>query len=231
LFTQGVAGLRSAAAAMDTETEEDESDLNESKEDAAAEDTFSRGRLAQVVRSRGGIVLDEFPGERKAVPSDVIVLSDRHCKTMTYLLAVAYGFPRVNFLWVRDCLKANKRLPLKSYMLPVGVRASDDQEVECHDHTRPLTDMLANKSILLASTNGDFAADWTPLLTRLGASVSARKRLQGAHAIDLVMADRGHANESLLVEARSRGIPVVTPAWIIQSIICGHRLTYGSFAA
>jgi len=94
----------------------------------------------------------------------------------------------------------------------------------------PLTSMLEGMNVLVVSSKAEFAAAWTPLLTRLGASVSKRKSLQGASTIHAVVADPDNsANEPVIADARSRNVPVVTTAWIIESIIRGAREPYDKY--
>jgi len=88
----------------------------------------------------------------------------------------------------------------------------------------------------LASAKNEFISDWTPLLTRLGASVSARakdgKLDRSTRTVALVVADRPpHALYALVNDARERGLPVVTARWIVQSVINGRSLSFGSFPA
>lgn len=92
ILTQGTKPKKDYA--MQTETED--SDLNQSFGDTSGPQ-FNRSLLQQQILDHGGQVLDSFPGQASAIPEDLILLTDGPCETMTYLLAVAYGFKRLNF--------------------------------------------------------------------------------------------------------------------------------------
>ena len=57
---------------------------------------FNRKQLRKLIVNNGGRVLEKFPGEKEKIPSSVIVISDRYCRTMTYLSALCYGYDRLN---------------------------------------------------------------------------------------------------------------------------------------
>lgn len=100
------------------------------------------------------------------------MLSDRSCKTMTFLLALTYGYPRLNFLWAQDSARKGQLLPLENYALSVGYSEVRAREVE-HFEARPQTDLLRGKRVVLASASEEFRDDWRQLLVRLGATVEA----------------------------------------------------------
>ena len=56
------------------------------------------------------------------VPKELYVISDRACKTMTYLLAMTYNFPAVSFQWVLHSVATGEQKNFRHYMLPVGYR-------------------------------------------------------------------------------------------------------------
>ena len=131
---------------MDNETEEstensssDEDDPNYPK---LEEPKFNRAELKAVILRHGGTVMETFPGTRARVPANLVVLTDRACRTMTFLLAVAHGFPRINFQWVLHSAKRGKLEEIRSYFVPVGYSTVHDREVEQHSNASKLTDML-----------------------------------------------------------------------------------------
>ena len=69
---------------MDTETEDEE-------RENLVEPKFNKSELRKKIQENGGQVLSKFPGEKEKIPEHVVVISDRMCRTMTYLLSVAYG--------------------------------------------------------------------------------------------------------------------------------------------
>ena len=74
-------------SAMEDEiVEENDDDGNEMK---TLE--FNKKHVRKLLTEYGGKVLDKFPGDKDKISPKVILISDRYCKTMTYLLAIAYG--------------------------------------------------------------------------------------------------------------------------------------------
>ena len=71
-------------SAMEEEKEEEEENEMSTLE-------FNKKRVRKLLTEYGGKVLDKFPGDKDKIPAKVILISDRYCKTMTYLLAIAYG--------------------------------------------------------------------------------------------------------------------------------------------
>ncbi len=106
LVTQGTRPQEEASSKMWTETEdeeEQEGDIKKSNEPRA----FSKSGLRQMITENGGRVLSAFPdGANEPIPADVVIISDRTCQTMTYLLAIVYRYARVNYIWVHDSIHA-----------------------------------------------------------------------------------------------------------------------------
>ena len=127
-----------------------------------------------------GTVLSEFPGAKSPILAGLIVVSDRHCSTMTYLLGVAYKFKILSHLWVSQCVSEQKILPSESYLLPVGYSKIEKRTIEQAERNVNLKntkkDLFTDLHLLLTSKRHEFGADWKPLLARLGASVSFRSQ-------------------------------------------------------
>ena len=127
-----------------------------------------------------GTVLSEFPGAKSPIVAGLIVVSDRHCSTMTYLLGVAYKFKILSHLWVTQCVSEQKILPSESYLLPVGYSKIENRTIEQAERNVNLKntkkDLFTDLHLLLTSKRHEFGADWKPLLARLGASVSFRSQ-------------------------------------------------------
>ena len=62
------------------------------------------------------------PTPDQPIPKELFVISDRACKTMTYLLAMTYNFPAVSFQWVLHSAAMREQKNFRHYMLPVGYR-------------------------------------------------------------------------------------------------------------
>ena len=89
------------------ETSEEEEEGGGEDLNASSTPRFSRSGLRSALESQGGSVLPSFPSgssSSEPVPSDLVVLSDDHCQTMSYLFAIAYGFPLVSYHWVHECI-------------------------------------------------------------------------------------------------------------------------------
>ncbi len=138
-------------SAMESETEADDDEDEEEPENNLSTPAFERSKLKQILAQHGGQVLGQFPGDKDKIPENLIVLSDRSCRTMTYLLAIAYGFQRVNFLWVLNSVSAKNLLPVSNYLLPVGFSSVLNKDVEQHE-VGPLRDIFKDLHILVSKT-------------------------------------------------------------------------------
>ena len=49
-----------------------------------------------------------------------VLLADSHCRTTKYFEALALGIPCIHSRWVPDCVKANRLLDWRPYLLPSG---------------------------------------------------------------------------------------------------------------
>ena len=105
LLTQGT---RWRELPLDDETEEEEEvQEGDIRPNTSQEKSFSRSGLRQMIVENGGKVLAACPdGAKEPMPPNVVVVTDRACQTMTYILALVYGYPRINFAWVHNCLSA-----------------------------------------------------------------------------------------------------------------------------
>lgn len=214
---------------LETETEEDSDHYQSLEEDC---NRFSRSELRNLISENGGTVLDAFPGSKEVIPKELIVLSDRACETMTFLLAVTYGFPRVNYLWVKDSVMQNKSLDMRNYFLPVGKSKVPGRlrVVECHE-IGSLKTLMKEKNILITSKSFDFISDWKQLLTRLGADVCSRTKGRidrMLRSVDIVVAD-SESPETVIKDAVRKEIPIVSSKWIMQSLINGEVLDTAMF--
>ncbi len=93
----------------ETEDDDEEEEEDEDEDTIRADDEpkMSKSLLTKLVTEHGGRILSSFPcGKYEPTPQQVVVLSDRHCQTMTYLLGVAYKFPLVHFKWAQESVAA-----------------------------------------------------------------------------------------------------------------------------
>ena len=166
----------------------------------------------------------------------MIVVSDRHCQTMSFLLAIGFGTVRISHLWVLQSVTEGKLQPMKNYYLPVGWSVIEDREIEQNEHNfegYKLKDgIFCELHILISSTNSAFIADWKPLLARLGANVSCRSKGnldKSLKAIDVVVVDANNVSKTIVQSASNKNISIVTATWIIQSLINGCAVPYENF--
>lgn len=214
-------GTKTSNDNYDTETDET-SDLDRSRNDI--EEHFDRLEIAELIRQHGGTVLKTFPGAHQSIPNELHVISDRECRTMTYLLSVAYGFPRINYRWISDSVRERDKLPIKHYTLPVGISCEGGRVIESHSSTQ--TELFKGLTVLVASTSTQFRDDWKPLLTRCGANVYSRAKGKidaKLSKLDVVVTEPPEPI-TLIADAKSKNIPVVTTEWVIQSLINGRLM-------
>lgn len=224
LLTQGVkANENEGESAMESETEyeDDEEKLEEPK--------FDRKLLKRKILENGGKVLDKFPGEKEKIPSHVIVVSDRVCQTMTYLLSIAYGFERIHFTWILNCITEKQLLARQNYNLQVGFSKSLNCDIEQLKGNR--RQLFKGLHVLIATTDKKFGDDWKPILTRMGASVTVRTKgkLDGKlKAVDYVVGDSTPPS-SIVKDATDKGLFIVNTEWVVQCLINGQRIQFGDY--
>lgn len=210
-------------SAMDTETEDDEDILEEPK--------FDRKSLKLKILGNGGKILRSFPGDNEKIPENLIIISDRVCRTMTYLMSIAYGFERIHFTWILNCVSEKKLLTRQNYMLQVGFSKTLNRDIEHLDAKTDRRSLMKDLHILIASTKQAFGDDWKPVLTRIGASVSVRskgKLDRSLKAVDLIIGDEAPPS-SIVKDAQDKNMFIVGTEWIVQCLINGRRLPYGDY--
>ena len=241
------AGDTDITSAMETETESEMIDTIFKESSSSKSLGFDRRHLKEVIVKYGGTVLEEFPGGTHSPfpqpnldtngqyrPS-LIVVSDRYCQTMSFLLAIGFGVPRISHLWVLQSVTERRLQPMKNYYLPVGWSISEEREIEQSEHNsleKLKGGIFEGIHILLSSSNNSFINDWKPLLARLGASISCRmkgKFDRSLKAVDVVVGDGSKTPTTIFQSANEKKIPVVTSVWIIQSLITGNRTPYDAF--
>ena len=234
-------------SAMETETESEMLDAIPKDSSPSDNLTFNRKKLKELIIKHGGVVLEEYPGgthcpfpqpfmtdEGQTVPK-MVVVSDRYCQTMSFLLAIGFGTARISHLWVLQSITEGKLQPIKNYYLPVGWSVIEEREIEQNEHTfgEKLNGGIFYKHhILISSTTSAFIADWKPLLARLGATVSSRRKGKldkSLKAIDVVVIDENNASKTIVHSASEKDISIVTATWIIQSLINGYPVPYQNF--
>jgi len=219
-----------SALESETETEQQADDAQSVKNTG-----FIRAAITQTIIENGGVVLSEFPGAKSPVKAGLMVISDRQCSTMTYLLGVAYKFRLLSYLWITQCVAEQKLLPHESYLLPVGYSQLEKRSIEQEERSSNLgkSELFTNLHLLLTSNRPEFGSDWKPILTRLGASVSFRSKGKidrNLKLINVVISDAAdEAPDSIIESATEKAIPIVNAGWIIESLFQGIKVPHKHF--
>ena len=77
----------------------------------------------------------------------MILISDRACRTMTYLLSITYGYERINFAWIEDCVTSKKLFSRKNYSLAVGFSKECAGQIENNVHEKNVAKFVDGKSL------------------------------------------------------------------------------------
>ena len=202
-------------------TDVEEEDFTDSEFVASnATPRFDKRKLTEIIIMNGGEVLEDFPTQISPAPTldrTLIVVSDRHSLTMTYILALADSVPIVSHLFIYDCVAAQSLQEYKAYLLPAGFSCLLMREVEqgqdcSHDLrvndcllptrvSRQRKDedasmsskrILSGLHVLVISVEEAFTEVWQSVLNSLGASVSRRHdktRLDKLRLPDVVVTD------------------------------------------
>ncbi|XP_039986203.1 TP53-binding protein 1 isoform X2 [Xiphias gladius] len=187
---------------------------------------YNKGYTESQLQAGGGFILPDFNEEQCKAAYQSLLIADQHCRTRKYLLCLASGVPCVSHIWVRDCCKENKLLNYRNYLLPAGV-GPDDTIVEWHPRSSPFK---ALRVLLVFEKPAEL---WAQLITMGGGS--SVRQFQGdkdssdipAGKYDVVVTD--HACPPLVEKnVTSQEVPLVSPEWLIQSLICGERLGFHS---
>ncbi|KAM4631383.1 TP53-binding protein 1 [Polymixia lowei] len=187
---------------------------------------YNRGYTESQLQTGGGFILLDFNEEQCKAAYQSLLIADQHCRTRKYLLCVASGVPCVSHMWVRDCCKDNKLLNYRNYLLPAGI-GPNDNVVEWHPRGNPF------KALRVLLVFEEPVELWAQLLTMSGAS-SVRQYQADKDSSDIPVGKFDVVVTDLtcppLVEksVTSQKVPLVSPEWLIQSLICGECLGYHS---
>ncbi|KAK2920413.1 TP53-binding protein 1 isoform X3 [Channa argus] len=219
----GFAFMLTASSESDRLTNKLSSD---EEEDYVQTGPYNKAYTESQLQAGGGFILPDFNEEQCKAAYQSLLIADQHCRTRKYLLCLASGVPCVSHIWVRDCCKENKLLNYRNYLLPAGV-GPDEAIVEWHPRCSPFKAlrvlMVFEKPVEL----------WAQLIM-MGGGLSVRHFQPDkdnsdipAGKYDVVVTDRACPP---LVEknATSQEIPLVSPEWLIQSLICGERLGFSN---
>ncbi|KAM3876844.1 TP53-binding protein 1 [Diretmus argenteus] len=199
---------------------------SDDEEDIVQTAPYNKGYTESQLQAGGGFILLDFNEEQCKAAYQSLLIVDQHCRTRKYLLCVASGVPCVSHIWVRDCCKENKLLNYRNYLLPAGV-GPDDAIVEWHPRCSPF------KALRVLLVFEEPVELWAQLLTMSGASSVRQFQSDkdssdiSAGKFDVVVTDRS-CPPPVQDAATSQKVPLVSPEWLIQSLISGERLDYHS---
>uniref|UniRef100_A0A665VUH8 TP53-binding protein 1 n=1 Tax=Echeneis naucrates TaxID=173247 RepID=A0A665VUH8_ECHNA len=193
---------------------------SDDEEDYVETGPFNKTYTESQLLAGGGFILPDFNEEQCNAAYQSLLIADQHCRTRKYLLCLSSGVPCVSHMWVRDCCKDNKLLNYRNYLLPAGV-GPDDGVVEWHPRSSPFK---ALRVLLVFEQPVEL---WAQLITMGGGSFVQKQQDIPTGKYDVVVTDRACPP---LVEKNvtSQEVPLVSPEWLIQSLICGERLGFHS---
>ncbi|XP_041792165.1 TP53-binding protein 1 isoform X2 [Chelmon rostratus] len=199
---------------------------SDEEEDYVETGPYNKAYTESQLQAGGGFILPDFNEEQCKAAYQSLLIADQHCRTRKYLLCLASGVPCVSHIWVRDCCKDNKLLNYRNYLLPAGV-GPDDAIVEWHPRSSPFK---ALRVLLVFEKPEEL---WAQLITMGGGSSVRQFQAEKdssdipAGKYDVVVTD--HACPPLVEKnMTSQEVPLVSPEWLIQSVILGQYLGFHS---
>ena len=100
----------------------------------SSEPRFDKKSLRAAIVANGGLVLDNVPTHTihnvSTLDTTMVGVSDRHCKTMNYLLCLSQSIPLVSHVYILDCVRMKELLDKRAYLLPAGYSDLLIKEVE-----------------------------------------------------------------------------------------------------
>ena len=228
MITQGTKGnLDESDLSMDSETEEEDA------ADNLKEEVLDKKSLRKKIIEHGGTVLAKFPDQTKEkISSNIIVVTDRMCRTLTYLSAIAFGFERINFTWILNCISAGKLMIRKNYALQVGYSNVLQRDIEPHEVSSVnLRELFKGDHFVVASTNADFTSAWKELLLRVGAEVTIKHggKLNRLKKFNAIITQSQNCPDTIRTDANERDKYLVSTAWILECLINGRKLTFNDY--
>ncbi|XP_070814491.1 TP53-binding protein 1-like isoform X5 [Chaetodon trifascialis] len=199
---------------------------SDEEEDYVETGPYNKAYTESQLQAGGGFVLPDFNEEQCKAAYQSLLIADQHCRTRKYLLCLASGVPCVSHIWVRDCCKDNKLLNYRNYLLPAGV-GPDDAIVEWHPRSSPFK---ALRVLLVFEKPVEL---WAQLITMGGGSSVRQFQMDKdssdvpAGKYDVVVTDRA-CPPLVKTHMTSQEVPLVSPEWLIQSVVLGECLGFHS---
>ncbi|KAM8894497.1 TP53-binding protein 1 isoform 2-T2 [Spinachia spinachia] len=219
----GFAFMLTASSEIDRLTNRPASD---DEDDYVQTGPYNKAYTESQLQAGGGFVLQDFNEEQCKAAYQSLLIADQHCRTRKYLLCLASGVPSVSHLWVRDCCRENKLLNYRNYLLPAGV-GPDEALVEWHPRCSPFK---ALRVLLVFEKPVEL---WAQLIS-MGGGASVQQFPADKDSSDIpagryeVVVTDGSCPAWVETEVTSQDVPLVSPEWLIQSVIRGERLGFHS---
>ncbi|XP_062417889.1 TP53-binding protein 1 isoform X3 [Pungitius pungitius] len=219
----GFAFMLTASSEIDRLTNRPGSD---DEDDYVETGPYNKAYTESQLQAGGGFVLQDFNEEQCKAAYQSLLIADQHCRTRKYLLCLASGVPSVSHLWVRDCCRENKLLNYRNYLLPAGV-GPDEALVEWHPRCSPFK---ALRVLLVFEKPVEL---WAQLIS-MGGGSSVRQFPADKDSSDIpagryeVVVTDSACPAWVETEVTSQDVPLVSPEWLIQSVIRGERLGFHS---
>nr|XP_054588506.1 TP53-binding protein 1 isoform X6 [Nothobranchius furzeri] len=213
-------------ASSESDRVSNKTSTSDEEEDYVQTGPYNKAYTESQLQAGGGFILPDFNEEQCKAAYQSLLIADQHCRTRKYLLCLASGVPCVSHIWVRDCCKENKLLNYRNYLLPAGV-GPNDAIMEWHPRSSPFK---ALRVLLVFEKTAEL---WAQLMTMGGAS-SVRHFQPNkdssdipAGKYDVVVTDQA-CPPQVEKKVTSQEVPLVSPEWLIQSLICGECLGFHS---
>ncbi|KAK0393885.1 hypothetical protein QR680_000452 [Steinernema hermaphroditum] len=188
------------------------------------ERSFIKKWMETMIVEEGGVVLKDLTDAD--LDAELYLISETANRTAKYINALAFSVPCVKYSWLVSCFEKHEFLDYEPHMLPAGIDIITDEDVAWH----PNADLLKGRSVCLCGDSGlspsarlkRFVEMWTPMLEAMGAKVLTELP-EVDDDVDFVLTD-GIRCRDMIVQANERGVPVMSSAWIIASMIAGYYL-------
>lgn len=191
-----------------------------------------KSRLQEQLEAGGAVVYARFEELPSRLYKQACLISNRPSRSARYVLCLAAGVRPVCHEWVIRCCTVGSLVAPQE--LPCGWSLERERFISTFD--RPLNGRPLRRKLVIVAASTEpgiepgFASFWTRVLELAEANVrplAAATDSEFSRAL-CVLCECGYRDERTEC-AMQRGVPLVTPTWLIQTLIHGelrefHRL-------